>query len=367
MSSPNKDNLRVLQLVSTPLDLNGQTLFPLRISKPMKHVRADFLSYALLDERVRTEAEAMGGEVFIAPHRLKKPLSYIRYVSELVRSQGCDVVHCHGNSCTLAIDLLAAKLGGAKVRIAHSHNSRCRFMLLHRLLRLPFNLLYTHAMACGDEAGKWLFGKKPFSVIRNAIDARAFSYDEAVRTQLRREFGVENKTVIGCVAGLTQVKNHSFLLSAFAAALERNPDYVLALAGDGPLRKDIERQAQELGVSERVLFLGLRTDVPRLLQMMDVMALPSLFEGFPTVALEWQCAGLPMLLADTITRNCAFTPHVQFLPLETAAWTDALLSVSIPERAGASRAGIEAIVHAGFDLSAAAAQLEQIYRNLAGS
>lgn len=363
MSTSNRPDLRVLQLITTPLNLNGQTLFPLRISKHMKRVRADFLSYAIIDDRVRSEIEAMGSEVFIAPHRLKHPLKYIRYVSKLVREREYSIVHCHGNSCTLVIDLLATKLGGAKVRIAHSHNSRCLYAALHRLLRLPFDRLYTHAMACGDEAGRWLFGKKPFTVVRNAIDARAFAYDESIRAALREEFSCGKNTVIGCVGSLTEVKNHAFLLNAFAGVLQRNPDYLLVLAGEGPLRETLLQQAQTLGIADRVLFLGRRADIPRLLQMMDIVALPSLFEGFPTVALEWQCAGLPALLADTITRDCAFTGNVEFLPLETDAWTDALLAVSLPDRAKASRAGIDAITRAGYDLARAAAELERDYFN----
>lgn len=361
MSTPNKPELRVLQLISTPLKFNGQTLFPLRIAKPMKRVRSDFLSYSIADERVRAEVEAMGGEVFIAPHRLKHPLKYILFVSRLVREQGCKIVHCHGNSCTLAIDLLAAMLGGAKVRIAHSHNSQCLFSALHRLLRLPFDHLYTHAMACGDEAGRWLFGKKPFTVIRNAIDTHAFAFNAEVRAELRREFGCEDKTVLGCVASLNEIKNHAFLLKVYAELLQRNPDYLLMLVGEGPLHEELEQQARALGVADRVRFLGLRTDMPRLLQMMDVMALPSKFEGFPTVALEWQCAGLPVLLSENITPDCAFTRCVQFLPLDVEAWVSAILGMSEADRAAASRSGIVALTQAGFDLTSAAKELEESY------
>lgn len=361
MSTSNKSELRVLELISTPMNLSGQTLFPLRIAKAMKRVRADFLSYSLLDERVRTEAEAMGGTVYIAPHRLKHPVGYIRFVSGLIRKHGYKIVHCHGNSCTLAIDLLAAGLGGAKVRIAHSHNSQCKFTALHHFLRPLFNPLYTHAMACGDEAGRWLFGKKPFTVIRNAIDTRAFAFNPEVRESLRREYGCEDNIVLGCVGSLTEVKNHTFLLKVFAEILERNSSYLLMLVGDGPLRANIEQQARELGIDDRIRFLGLRTDVAQLIQMMDIVALPSLFEGFPTVALEWQCAGLPVLLADNITRDCAFTRHVHYLPLDADSWTSAILGLSEIDRAAASRSGMVALSQAGYDLSSAAKELESDY------
>ena len=361
MNICSKPELRVLELISTPMKLNGQTLFPLRITKHMKHVRADFLSYHLGSNEVRAEAESMGGKVYIAPHRLKHPLRYLRFTSKLIRKQGYDIVHCHGNSCTLAIDLLAAKLGGAKVRIAHSHNSQCKFAVVHHVLRPLFNRLYTHAMACGEEAGRWLFGKRKFTVIRNAIDTRAFTFDPELRARLRKEYGCEDNVVLGCVASLTDIKNHAFLLKVFAGILERNPSYLLILAGDGPLRENLEQQARDLDIADRVRFLGSRSDIPQLLQMMDVMALPSLFEGFPTVALEWQCAGLPVVMSENITPDCAFTRYVHFRPLDMEAWISAILGLPDSDRAAVSRSGIVALSQAGYDLSAAAKALEEDY------
>ena len=191
-------------------------------------------------------------------------------------------------------------------------------------------------MACGEEAGRWLFGKHPFTVIRNAIDTHAFAFDADIRAALRREYGCEENTVLGCVASFTDIKNHAFLLKVFAQILERNPSYLLMLIGEGPLRESVEEQARQLGIADSVRFLGSRSDVPQLLQMMDAMALPSLFEGFPTVALEWQCAGLPVIMSENITPDCAFTRHVQFLPLDAEAWVSAILGLSKIDRAAAN-------------------------------
>lgn len=366
MNTTRKPELRALELITTPLRMNGQTMFPLRIAQQMKHVCADFLSYACLDDGIRTQIESIGGKMHIAPHRLKHPLAYIRFVSRLIREEKYSIVHCHGNSCTMAIDLLAAKLGGAKVRIAHSHNSQSPFSALHHLLRPLFNMLYTHAMACGNEAGKWLFSKKPFTVVNNAIDTRAFAFDLSIRGALRQEFSCEDRTVIGCVANFVPTKNHTFLLKTFAGILQRNPDYLLILIGDGVLRESLDQQARDLGIEDRVRFLGMRSDVPQLLQMMDVMALPSLYEGFPTVALEWQCAGLPVLMSESITPDCAFTRHVHFLPLDEEAWISAALGISEIDRASASRSGIVALAQAGYDLSTVAKTLEEDYFRFAG-
>ena len=357
--------LPVLELITTPMGFDGQTLFPLRITAPMDRVRADFLTYGGCDDRIRAQVEARGGQVFVAPSRLRHPIRYIRYVSGVIRQNGYRVVHAHGSSCTLAIDLLAAMLGGARVRIAHSHNSQCRFTLLHRLLRPLFMALYTRALACGDAAGHWLYGKRPFDVVRNAIDTRAYAYDPAARDSARAELNLSDSLTLGCVAGFTAIKNHAFLLDVFARLLKRRPDCTLVLVGDGDLRDELTQRAQALGVADRVRFTGVRTDVPRLLQAMDAMLLPSLFEGFPTVALEWQSAGLPVLMSDSVTRGCALTGRVQFLPLEPERWVQAVLDLPTVDRAKSSREGADALTHAGYDLQTASKWLETEYLRLA--
>lgn len=362
-----KQKLPVLELVTTPMGFDGQTLFPLRITDLMENIRADFLAYGSCDERIRAQIETSGGRVYVAPSRLRHPLKYIRFVSRVVRENGYEIVHAHGSSCTLAVDLLAAKLGGATVRIAHSHNSRCRFTALHHVLRPLFLRLYTHAMACGEEAGRWLFGERPFTVVRNAIDVRAFRFDPAVRPDVRAEFDLGDSLTLGCVASFTAIKNHAFLLDVFARLLERRPDCTLMLVGDGELRLSMEERAQALGIASRVRFTGIRTDVSRLLQAMDVMLLPSLFEGFPTVALEWQSAGLPILLADGITPDCAFADTVSLLPLNPERWLEALLSLPETNRTDASRQSIEALTRAGYDLRTAAKTLEKDYLRLSGA
>ena len=193
--------VRVLELITVPADFNGLTRFPMRLMAKMdpSAVRADLLTYVVGDERIRGEIEAMGARLYVAPHRLKHPLRYMRFVASLVRENRYDIVHLHGNSCTLAIDLWAAKRGGARVRIAHSHNTACKFTLLHRLLRPAFNALYTHAYACGDEAGHWLFGRKPFRIIPNAVDAEALAFSEPARADVRAEFGLKDEPVLGHV------------------------------------------------------------------------------------------------------------------------------------------------------------------------
>ena len=355
------DRTKVLQIVTTPMGMDGLALFPLRFAERMERVQVDFLTYWVADESVRARVEAMGGTLYVAPSRLRHPIRYLRFAAKVVREGGYRVVHAHGNSCTLAIDLLAAKLGGATARLAHSHNTHCRYGLIHRLLRPAFDRLYTHGLACGVEAGRWLFGERPFEVVPNAIDARPFAFDPDARRSVREELNLGDGRAFGCVAAFNEAKNHAFLLDVFARVHQREPSSTLVLAGDGALRESIEERARELGIADSVRMTGTRRDVPRLLQGMDAMLLPSLYEGLPTVALEWQCAGLPVLLSEEVTRDCAAARNVTFLPLDVEKWTEAALDLPRVDRESASHAGREAVARAGFDLDAAAKALEEFY------
>lgn len=358
---------RVLMISSVPFDLSGLPLFILRLAGAMdpQRVQVDLLCGGTpSEEAVRLARQP----ILSAPNRLRHPAAYIRRVSKLIRENQYDVVHAHGNSCTLTIELLAAKLGGARVRIAHSHNSHCRYRLLHHILRPPFDHLYTHAFACGQDAGKWLFQNRSFAIIPNAIDTGRFAFSAQARREVREELGLSDSArVIGCAAHFNAQKNHSFLLDAFAQAAKDDPDLTLILAGDGPLKEPTQQKARELGLEARIRFLGLRGDMPRLLSGMDIMALPSLFEGFPTVALEWQCAGLPILLSDRITRDCALTQAVQFLPLNENDWAEAMKTPPSHDREASSRAGRLAVSKAGYDLKQTAEKVMRAYQTFTKS
>ena len=127
----------------------------------------------------------------------------------------------------------------------------------------------------------------------------------------------------------------------------------------------MRRQAAPLG--GRVLFTGSVPDPETYLAAMDVMALPSLFEGFPTVLLEWQCAGLPTLASASVTREAALTPLVSYLPLDAGAeaWAEAILS--LPPRAQTSKEAAAALEQGGYALKDAAAALLDFYRTLSPS
>lgn len=361
------NGVKTLCVMTVKPACDGPTLAVVRLARALdrEKVRLDVSFISEPPKDVRAQLEEAGCRIHLLPGRLRHPLGYMRALKKLVRTGGYEVVHAHGNSCTLAIDLMAAYLGGARTRIAHSHNSFCKYRAAHRALRPLFDRLYTCAVACGEEAGRWLFRDRPFRVVRNALDTRAMAFDARVRAEYRQRLGLGGDTLaLGCVANLNSQKNHGFMLDMFARLHELRPDMRLILVGDGPLRGDIERRIAERGLDGCVTLLGARSDVAALLQAFDVMLLTSLYEGFPSVLVEWQCAGLRALVSDRVTHDAALTPLVEFLPIDAGVepWVEALKDACAdPDRDKAGSRALAEIHEKGWDVSAVAREYEKIY------
>ena len=167
-----------------------------------------------------------------------------------------------------------------------------------------------------------MFGKHKFQIMNNAIDAKKFIYNEEVRKQKRVELGVEDKFVIGHVGRFNLQKNHEFLVKRFADFAKTNEDAILVLIGNGELQEKIKEMAKEYGIETKVKFLGLREDIPQLLQAMDLFLFPSLFEGLPVTLVEAQAAGLPCVISDMITDEIMITDQISKVSLSgnTSLW-----------------------------------------------
>ena len=113
---------------------------------------------------------------------------------------------------------------------------------------------------------------------------------------VRKELGIDRSTpLVGVVGRLEEQKGHGYLLDGWPAVLSEFPDARLLVVGDGRLRATLERRVRELGVAHSVLFAGFRADVPRVLDAVDVLVLPSLYEGMPLTAIEASAMAKPVV------------------------------------------------------------------------
>ena len=251
-------------------------------------------------------------------------------MKNIIKERKYDCIHVHGNSGTMYFEIHTAKKAGVPVRIAHSHNTSCKYMVAHKILKPLLNREMTNAVACSDLAGKWLF-KRDFIVLTNGIDVSKFLYTESVRDIYREKLNLKDKFVIGHVAYMDTEKNHLYLLRAFKELIERNTNARLLLIGDGRLRSEIERYISDNNLSEYVFVLGKRADVAALYQCMDVFVLPSLYEGLPVTLVEAQAAGLPCIISNNITKQVDLTGRVQYVGIEDEnidEWINSILTVN---------------------------------------
>lgn len=357
--------MRILFVINVKPALNGITLFALNYAENMdrRTAQVDFVFIADPPEDVSKRVSAMGARSYVLSGRNKNPVAYVIKLSRAAR--GYDVMHVHGNSRTMAIDLLAGAFAGVKTRVAQTHNTHCKYALAHKLLKPLFEMTVTDRFACSEDAGGWVFGKKPYEVARVAISAEKFRYDAAARAKYRAELGAGDVTLLGCVANFNPAKNHAFLIDAFAEYHKIDPSAKLALAGGGAFAADARARVNKLGLDKNVLFLGRRNDVPGLLQAFDIALLPSLYEGFPTALIEMQAAGLSVFASDTITRKVNIAGQVRFLPISRGVevWAEALATAPLGQREALSDSAIAAIRREGYDIEQNARKLADYYES----
>ena len=255
------------------------------------------------------EIKKLGGRVFLVPKYQKLP-KYLKALEELFRKNHYRIVHSNVNTLSV-FSLYAAKKAGVPVRISHSHSTsnpkEWKRNIIKNILR-PFSKKYaTDYFACSELAGRYLFGDKTFDqgkvkIIHNAIDLDKFKFDPVARKKLRKELGIDDKTiVIGHVGRFVQTKNHQFLIYTFKKYHNKNPNAKLLLIGTGPLEEKIKAKVKKHNLEDSVLFLGQRNDTNKLYSVMDIFCLPSLYEGLPVAGIEAQAAGLPCVYSDKVT------------------------------------------------------------------
>jgi len=361
------DPIRVLMVLTVRYGKNGIANCAMNYISRLDPARVccDLVCPNEPGELARALVQHTGGEVLILGGRNRHPLSYIRKLTQIVRKREIQIVHAHGNSATLAAELIAAKRGGAMVRMPHSHNTTCKMKTTDKLLRGMFYQNATYCVACSKAAGEWLYPGRAYTVLNNAIDAQKFRFSQQAREETREKLGISpDEFVYLHVGAFNEQKNQAFLLEAFHKLLKRKQNARLLLVGDGERRVSCEARAEALGIRRQASFLGLRDDIPALLSAADAFVLPSLHEGLPLTLIEAQCAGLFCVASDRVTREAALTELVSFAPIEQAeTFAAAMAEVREADRAIVSAVAILRAAEAGYDISQNAEALMQIYES----
>ena len=357
--------VRILQIVPN-MDVGGLETLLMNLYRNIdrEQVQFDFLVHYQRRCFFDDEIERLGGRIYrFSVREDNRVFNYIRQLSAFFKEHK-EIQIVHGHMASLAfIYLFVAKVNGVPARIIHSHNDATEKTIkgLTKFLLSRFARCFaTSGFACSQAAGEFLFGHSKFTLLKNGIDPEKFRFDDQVRQELRKSLGVEDQFVVGHVGRFCAQKNHSFLIDIFDEIQKQIPNAVLLLVGQGELEGPIHQKVVQLGLEEKVRFLGVRSDVNQLFQAIDAFVFPSLFEGLGIVAIESQAAGLMTFVSDQIPPEVNVTDLVVKIPLTAPAkeWADRIIARPLTYTHANT---CQDIRQAGYDIRQIAGWLQDYY------
>ncbi len=311
--------MRILIINTVPFNVNGMSTIIIDLFRFMDKTNKEihFIANDTIEGKYARIISNGGSRTYLFDRRSRRPLAYIKRLAELIRDMQYDIVHIHGNSALMQIELEAVKRSGCDCKtIVHGHNTSCTHMFLHNLLHKRFMKSFDMAVACSKEAGHFLCRNNNFFLLNNGIEENRFLFDEKVRNEERSKNGNDDKFVLLHVGLFNQQKNHSFLIDVFSEVVKKDSNCQLRLVGEGEKLPEIKEKVKQLGLEDKVVFTGVTFTPEREYNGADVLVFPSLYESFGLVAVEAQCTGLPCIVSDKLPASVGLSEEFERLSLE---------------------------------------------------
>lgn len=250
------------------------------------------------------EVEKTGAKVILLPQK-NSGTDYFSFlkIAKIIRQIKPDVIHTH-NTQPLIEGVLGCLVAGRLPTIVHTDHAR----------QFPDKKRYMFAEWCASHFVHKMVGvsekttenlrrfekisPKKLTTIENGIILE--NYQITIDTSAKRkELNLpESGRIIGVIARLEPVKGITFLLKAAPAILEKYPDTVFLIVGDGSEKNNLIQESRDLGITDNIFFTGVRHDVPQLLELLDIYVLPSISEGLPMGLLEAMAAGCSVVATN---------------------------------------------------------------------
>lgn len=330
----NDEPIRIAQIIGK-MSAGGVESVVFNYYRNIDKSKIQFDFYYDSDSSVEPPKELIDmGARFIELPPYQKIFQYISALRNELRNNNYTIVHSHLNTLSI-LPLFASYMEKIPVRIAHNHSvpggNEYKRNLLKYFLRMGAKIFPTDYFACSEKAGKWMFGNQTYNsgkvvLIKNAIDYNVFSKNEINRKNIREKLNLNGDTVIGHVGRFTSAKNHSFLLKIFAQYKTKDQNAKLLLVGEGELRKQIEEEIHRLDLRDSCILVGKQSDTSPYYSGMDVMVMPSIFEGLGLAAIEAQACQLPIVVSEAIPSEAVISTGVTSLSLKDSidSWVEAI-------------------------------------------
>ena len=334
--------MRVLHMIPDIGISNGVMSVILNYAKAMlENIVFDVLYFHETPQTRKNDIEALGGRVYKIDRPSPKDIITKKSAAFFNEHKNeWDALHIHAPHFAVFIAPEAEKAGIKKICV-HCHTTEYSLKgssTRNKLLSLYSKYFINKKFACSNSAGKLWYGSKPFTVINNAIDCSKYAFNGEIRQRKRDELSLGSSFTVGHI-GRTDIpqKNHPFIFQVFAELLKQKSDSKLVLIGAEPT-KELDALSYKLSITDKVMYLGFRSDVNELLMACDVFLFPSTSEGLPVSVIEAQAAGLPVIMSDIITNEVAVTDLVNAISLNEGRdrWAEAVANSIVISRVSPS-------------------------------
>ena len=313
------------------MDRGGAETFLMKVYRNIdkNEYQMDFCVYKSKKGFYDDEINEMGGKIYVLPPKSRNPIKSFFGIVKIVKSQKYYSVFRTSQQSLATMDLLAAKIGGAKKLIYRSSNANITGGIFKKIVNRVFSFLPkiipNVKIAPSTEAAIFVFGKKQVNngqviILPNGLDYNRFKFNIDTRNKVRQELKLDDNIIIGHVGRFNVQKNHDYLLDIFNELHLLNDNVRLILIGEGELEKNIKEKINKLGLESTVYLLGSKQDISGYLMAMDYMIFPSFFEGMPNVIIEAQASGLKCILSDTITKEANITGLLTYKSLNDSPY-----------------------------------------------
>lgn len=323
------------------------------------------IDFVVYDDNVPYEEylKGQGANVYHLIPRHKSLFQHRRAIDDLFKNNSYDVVWAHKTTLSACEILMLAKKNRVPVRIVHSHSSEnmgSKFTyVMHNLNKIFLNNWSNVYLACSENSAKWFYGSRKATIMTNGIELEKFKFNQSVRDKIRKQLNLKDYFVVGHIGRFSPEKNHKKLIDIFKEIKKLNPNVKLILCGDGEMRHEIEVQIERLRLKNDVMLLGIIDNVNEILQAVDVVIMPSLFEGQPFALLEAQAAGLKCVVSDTVSKESDVIRWNEFIPLNKSniEWAEIICNLDYNYDRSA---GYRIMKKAGFDIRSCVKKLNQL-------
>jgi glycosyltransferase EpsF len=274
-------------------------------------IQFDFITLTQGEQFFESEIRQLGGKIY----RLRNPretgiITHFKDLISVMKSCSYQAVHAH-TSYHCGFVSFAAAIAGIKIRVSHARTTgtiqKGIGSHLNIILGKFLISLFSNKKLCiSRDAGVFLYGEKALKntkaiILPNAINLDEYEsldyYDENIELQVKDSY------IIGHIGRFSEMKNHNFLISVFEQLAKNSEKYKLILIGDGVLKSKIQVLVNNKNLNNKVIFTGNRRDIPYLLSKIDVLVLPSIYEGLGGVVIEAQAAGVPCVISNALPKE----------------------------------------------------------------